>query len=249
MADSEMKDIKPNMMPVAPISNPFSPEEEKANAEYRAMTRRAGEAMRVLAKDGTSTAKNTEHQEALLGDARSIAEAKIAKTLKAAVDGAKLQADASEHAIETFARDFKRGVMLDLWENYVPRSPHQAELNLDFEAFSLAVCSEGRLSIDGRVDAGIRRYIKPTAGKNSRAEKRVVKGKAKRKGERQCDSTLLKGHSAVSVTNAARAMGILQDSVNRLIRQGRLETTGKGQYKKVTTASIRKYCGIEESST
>jgi hypothetical protein len=246
MADGEAKEIEANSMPVATISNPFSDEEEKANADYREVLRRAGKAMQS-GHDGKAERKNTEHQEALLHDARPLAEAKIAKTLKHAVAEAKLQTDSSEEEIQTFARDFKRGVMLDLYENYVPRSPYKADLNLGFEEFAVAVCSEGRLSIDKRVDAAIRKYITSTDGRDPKAWKAVVKTKAKR--PRKLKLELLNGHEKVTLQNAAYAMGVTLRHVERLVKRQSLEGVGEGHFRQVLTLSIRKYCGLKEIPT
>jgi hypothetical protein len=159
-------------MPVAPISKPFSDEEEAANAHYRAMSRRAGEAMRS-GHDGKSALKNTEHQEALLHDARVYAEAKVKDLLKGRLAAGELGRDPSEAEIQAFVSDFKRSLMLDLWENYVPRSPYKADLNLSFEEFAVAVCSEGRSAINNVVDAAIRASITPSGGSDGAGKARI----------------------------------------------------------------------------
>ena len=52
---------------------------------------------------------------------------------------------------------------------------------------------------------------------------------------------LLKGNSAVTMQTSAKYLGCGLRNVQKLIRNGKLDTQGLGQFKRVTVASLKRY--------
>lgn len=50
--------------------------------------------------------------------------------------------------------------------------------------------------------------------------------------------------AAVTYRQAAEFMSLSERWIRKLVAEGKLERVGEGQWKRVTTASIRRYCGL-----